>query len=81
LEKLGIGDRTLDLGLQTLTDLGFSLTTTDSTIHIIGYSTPTATDSPYPSTVARFLSAVQEEQFQQQYFYQMPLTMMQAIAL
>jgi single-stranded-DNA-specific exonuclease len=78
LEKLGIGDRALDLGLQALIELGFNITC-DPDIQITGHPAPVIAGAPYPSTVAQFLSAVQEEQFQRQYFYQMPLTMMQAI--
>jgi single-stranded-DNA-specific exonuclease len=80
LEKLQLGDRTLDLGLKSLTDLGFNLTVSDKGIHCFWSSGAISAGSPYPQTVRQFLSAVQEEQFQRQYFYQMPLTTMQAIA-
>ncbi|VEP14277.1 Single-stranded-DNA-specific exonuclease RecJ [Hyella patelloides LEGE 07179] len=70
-EKLAISDRSFELGLQALVNIGFSYNHTGQTYqftqgnHQIQNNATAAIDS--------FLSTVAEEQFQQRYFTQVPL--------
>jgi single-stranded-DNA-specific exonuclease len=80
--KLGLSDRALQLGLRTLTQLGFQVTTFDNHIQIIwsfdSYSN--LTEDQLTSASEQFLAAVAEEQFYQRYFYVVPLTTIQSMA-
>ncbi|MDX2229497.1 MAG: hypothetical protein NW220_07655 [Leptolyngbyaceae cyanobacterium bins.349] len=82
LEKLGIGDRTLQQGFQTLTHLGFELKSSEVGIQV--QTTAIAPSEPAQpelmSAVRQFLLAVQEEHFRRQYFAQLPLSTLEAIA-
>ena len=81
-EKLAIGDRTLQLGLHSLSQLGFKVSASDKSVQI----------QPTPATfsltqagsaqkaVSQFLQALQEEQFRRQYFYQAPFSTLQEVA-
>ncbi|MEB3825887.1 single-stranded-DNA-specific exonuclease RecJ [Phormidium sp. CCY1219] len=82
-EKVGVSDRTLGLGLQTLEHLGFQITAIADGVQCV------ATDdggddrelSLYPSgEIAQFFAAVREEQFRREYFYSVPLSTLRAIA-
>jgi single-stranded-DNA-specific exonuclease len=78
LEKLGIGDQALLLGLRALKYLGFKITRQDRFLLF-------TQDSAIKSTLAeagisQFLAAIREEQFQQQYFADVPLSTIQAVA-
>ena len=78
-EKLHLGDRALDQGLQTLTHLGFHLTWHDQALQC---QAPPATpsDSEALSTaIATFLSTVQEETFRRRYFAELPLDTLQSV--
>lgn len=81
LDKLGIGDRPLQAGFQALNSLGFRLTATEAGITI---QAPTPSDTPISESAAiaiqRFLLLIKEEQFQRQYFAQLPLAAVYAIA-
>ena len=92
-QKLGLGDRTLQIGLQSLTQLGFSVTPqapfltqdrgqpVEQQVHI-GRSDPS---QPLPdgrepkaaAAIAFFLEALREEQFNRRYFAEMPLSAIQ----
>jgi single-stranded-DNA-specific exonuclease len=79
LEKLGISDQALLLGLRVLKYLGFKITRQDRFLIF------TQEDSAIKTTLAeaailQFLAAVREEQFQQQYFADVPLSTIEAIA-
>jgi len=82
IEKLSISDRVLNLGLQTLPYLGFGVTRTNNTVRITQTSSShaLASDREFSEVRERFFVAIQEEQFQRQYFYQIPLPTLQAIA-
>ena len=81
LEKLGIGDRTLKLGFQTLEYLGFTLRYTDNAFQMTWQEQPSrATEAQLMTAVEQFAIAVKEEQFRRQYFYQVPLATIEAIA-
>ncbi len=78
-QKLDLSDRTLHLGLQALSTLGFQVKHSDWAIEIDWH-----TEATEPSTdddIQNFLSAVEEEQFLRQYFYQVPLSTIQAQAV
>ncbi|MEB3229900.1 MAG: single-stranded-DNA-specific exonuclease RecJ [Leptolyngbyaceae bacterium] len=66
---LGIGDRSLTLGLTALSAVGFTL---DPQTHPLKIGVSLPSDTPLPA-IKTFLSAIQEEQFQQQYFAQAPI--------
>ncbi|MBD2486238.1 DHH family phosphoesterase [Aulosira sp. FACHB-615] len=78
LGKLGIGDRSLLLGIKALKHCGFIATRQDRYLQI---SQNPQTISPHlvDTAVTQFLSAVSEEQFQQQYFSEVPLSTIVAL--
>jgi single-stranded-DNA-specific exonuclease len=82
LERLQMGDRPLYFGIQSLQQLGFQVTSSDQGLHI---QAGTAFNSPQPEStlqnaIQAFCQALQEEQFQQQYFAQVPLSTLQSAA-
>ncbi len=81
LEKLEIGDRTLGVGLSSLKPLGFETTSSDAGLSI-RWQAPTRalTDLSMAKIAEPFLTAAQEEKFRRQYFYQVPLSTLRAIA-
>ncbi|MBD2070706.1 single-stranded-DNA-specific exonuclease RecJ [Leptolyngbya sp. FACHB-671] len=80
-EKLGIGDRSLQIGFKCLKALGFEVTSSDQGFQITWQPTEGAlSDQQTTQVTAQFLSAVQEEQFHQQYFYEIPLPVIQSVA-
>ena len=77
--KLDMSERTLQIGLQCLQDLGFTIQTTDQHLTIIQQPTP-PTAQRYTQTADAFLAAVREEQFRRHYFYEVsPATMQQVL--
>jgi single-stranded-DNA-specific exonuclease len=80
-DKLDLSDRTLHLGLNALSELGFQVKHSDWSITIswtpIDSST---TDSSTQQATQSFLAAIEEEQFLREYFYQVPLSTIQAQA-
>jgi single-stranded-DNA-specific exonuclease len=79
--KLGISDRSLQLGFQALNLLGFTVTHSEAGFQVEYQAKPISeTDLQLSETVQRFLKVVQEEQFRRQYFYRVPLAALQAIA-
>ncbi|MGL5063851.1 MAG: single-stranded-DNA-specific exonuclease RecJ [Microcoleus sp.] len=92
IQKLGIGDTSLQLGFATLKHLGFQVKYRDRAFHITRQAETGQGDrflttllSDRSSKLARsgeqFLAAVLEEQFRRKYFCDVPLSTIQAIAL
>ncbi|MEH2393341.1 MAG: DHH family phosphoesterase [Nostoc sp.] len=79
LEKIGISNQTLLVGIKALKSLGFTVKGQDPYLQISWHPTDSA-ESFADASVARFLAAVREEQFQQQYFAEVPLSTIVAIA-
>ena len=82
-EKLDLSDRTLHLGLVALSHLGFQVKHLDWTVVISWHPVESSLDAIDPATqdaTQVFLAAVEEEQFLRQYFYQVPLSTIQAQA-
>jgi single-stranded-DNA-specific exonuclease len=79
LEKIGISDQTLLVGIKALKHLGFTVKRQDNYLQFTWHSSDRA-DNLADAAVARFLAAVREEQFQQQYFADVPLSTIVAIA-
>jgi single-stranded-DNA-specific exonuclease len=79
LEKIGISDQTLLVGIKALKHLGFTVKRQDNYLQITWHSSDRA-ENLADEAVARFLAAVREEQFQQQYFAEVPLSTIVAIA-
>jgi single-stranded-DNA-specific exonuclease len=77
-EKLGIGDRVLQIGLQSLTQIGFSVRCSEANVAVEGWS-PDNSEPIEGWAEAQFIAAVQEEQFYRRYFHQMPLEALQAV--
>ena len=78
-QKLDISDRLLYLGFQALSCLGFKASLQDRSFRLS--TTPVVPiSSDAVQTIEKFLAAVREEQFQRQYFYEVPLSTIQAIA-
>ena len=72
LEKLGISDQSLYLGFQALKYLGFIIQRQDHHLQIIWDST--YHQKPADHVISQFLAAVREEQFQRDYFFHVPLS-------
>lgn len=87
LENLQISDTALQIGLESLSLLGFrcswlgppSEQGTTPALQVIGQSA-LATDSALRSAMTQFIEVVQEEQFRQRYFYEVPLATIQDLA-
>ncbi|MBF2027841.1 MAG: DHH family phosphoesterase [Oscillatoriales cyanobacterium C42_A2020_001] len=82
LDKLGIGDRALQAGCKSLVHLGFALKSLEHGIQIqVVEGKPLQPSHPVlMEAVRQFLIAVREERFHRQYFAQLPLASIQAIA-
>ncbi|MBO3460667.1 single-stranded-DNA-specific exonuclease RecJ [Aetokthonos hydrillicola Thurmond2011] len=78
LEKLGIGDKTLHVGFRALNHSGFTITRQDRSLLFSQHST--ANTSVLEVALAQFLAAVREEQFQREYFAEVPMSTIEAIA-
>ncbi|AFY38920.1 putative exonuclease, RecJ [[Leptolyngbya] sp. PCC 7376] len=71
-EKIGCGDRLLKLALEALINFGFSYEFTDDKLNI------KAIDKQFkPEKITRFQTTFAEEKFQQQYFCDVPLPVIQ----
>jgi single-stranded-DNA-specific exonuclease len=79
LEKISISDQTLLVGIKALKSLGFTVKRQDNYLHFTWHPNDKA-ENLADAAVAKFLAAVREEQFQQQYFAQVPLSTIVAIA-
>jgi len=81
-QKLGISDQPLQLGFQALTRLGFKISCQDRSFRISAAAVvePKVSDSDCLQAIEKFMAAVQEEQFQRRYFYEIPLSTIQANA-
>lgn len=76
-DKLKLTSRTLQLGLKSLTNLGFAVElVTQETIKIelVGSET-----SYLPNSALQFIEALQEERFYQGYFHEIPLSTLERI--
>ncbi|WP_427159538.1 single-stranded-DNA-specific exonuclease RecJ [Aliinostoc sp. HNIBRCY26] len=73
LEKLGISDRALFLGIKALKYWGFTVTRQDRNLQFT-WNSSSLLETKGDVAVAEFLAAVSEEQFQQQYFAEVPLS-------
>jgi single-stranded-DNA-specific exonuclease len=72
--KLSISDRTLEIGIEALIAAGFQVQTMGERLQVI----PGPLTNPL-NVGDRFCAAVEEEQFRRDYFYQVPLSTVQAI--
>ncbi|TVQ45800.1 MAG: single-stranded-DNA-specific exonuclease RecJ [Gloeocapsa sp. DLM2.Bin57] len=72
--KLQISDRTLKLGLETLSHLGYIITYSEEGLQITSHQQSTLIPQKYLDS---FLETLTEELFQQQYFNQVPLNIIQ----
>jgi single-stranded-DNA-specific exonuclease len=75
-EKLSLSDRTLDLGLKALVELGFTFHSTDEYLF---FEFSSLIGDQAIDSISSFLAALEEERFQRQYFYQVPLSTLQTI--
>ncbi|MEO0705848.1 MAG: DHH family phosphoesterase [Cyanobacteria bacterium J06649_5] len=75
---LGVCDRTLMLGLEALSHAGFIVKHSAIDIRIQYEPQNTLKDDRAESTLSYFLAALQEEHFRRQYFYQAPVSALQA---
>ncbi len=83
LDKLELSDRALQLGFKTLTLLNFEIQHQDQAF-VITDNTGTAPTENTPAltdAVQNFLNAVKEDQFRRQYFSQVPVSIIRAIAI
>ncbi|MGF1988152.1 MAG: single-stranded-DNA-specific exonuclease RecJ [Nostoc sp. ZfuVER08] len=73
LDKLGISDRTLFLGIKALKYYGFTVTREDRNLQIT-WNSNNVFETKGDAAVTQFLAAIKEEQFQQNYFAEVPLS-------
>ncbi|PMB43933.1 single-stranded-DNA-specific exonuclease RecJ [Fischerella thermalis CCMEE 5330] len=78
LQKLGISDQSLHMGLRALRYLGFTIQRQDRYLQI--NQQPNTESALAETAVNKFLAAVREEQFQRQYFAEVSISTIQAIA-
>ncbi|MEA5507854.1 DHH family phosphoesterase [Halotia wernerae UHCC 0503] len=73
LQKLGIRDQTLLLGFKALKYLGFTVKLQDHDLRI-NHDPKNVFETLADTAAAKFLAAISEEQFQRQYFAEVPLS-------
>ncbi|MDF5711870.1 MAG: single-stranded-DNA-specific exonuclease RecJ [Nostoc sp. S4] len=73
LDRLGVSDRTLFLGIKALKYWGFTVTRQDRDLQFT-WNPSNVFETNGDAAVAQFLAAVSEEQFQQNYFAEVPLS-------
>jgi single-stranded-DNA-specific exonuclease len=79
-EKLHISHYLLHLGLQTLNKIGFEIVYLGENLKILqSEQTEQISDEQFFNYLIPFISATEEEQFRRQYFYQMPVSMMEGV--
>jgi single-stranded-DNA-specific exonuclease len=74
-KKLGVSDRTLQMGLETLEQVGFKVKRIEEQVQVSA-----AAEMEDGAAIAQFLEILQEEQFRRRYFYEVPLTTIQSVA-
>ncbi|WP_413174800.1 single-stranded-DNA-specific exonuclease RecJ [Anabaena azotica] len=79
LHKLGISDLSLYLGFKALKYLGFTIHSQDRYLQMT-WNAVISNENSADNAINQFLAAVQEEQFQQEYFNTVPISIIQAIA-
>ncbi|MEM9767425.1 MAG: single-stranded-DNA-specific exonuclease RecJ [Cyanobacteria bacterium P01_D01_bin.71] len=77
-DKLGLSDRTLSLAFAALTNLGYALQPDSEGVTITAPAKPSS-PAQYEETAKAFLTAVQEEHFRQQYFYEVPIDILEQV--
>ena len=77
-EKLGLSDRTLHFAYTALKSLGYTVQHQQGQVTLSPPSTP-PTMAQYEQTAHRFLTALQEEHFRQQYFYEVPVEILELV--
>jgi len=84
-ERLGIGDRSLQVGFQTLQILGFQIHFSASGAEAVNaefsitWQSVTVSEIQLNRAIEQFLAVVQEEQFRRRYFYEVPLETIQMV--
>ncbi|MEM9090195.1 MAG: single-stranded-DNA-specific exonuclease RecJ [Cyanobacteria bacterium P01_F01_bin.53] len=79
-EVLGVCDRTLTLGLEAIAQAGFTVTASAIDIRLqYDEDKPLTDDLARTEALSHFLAAIQEEHFRRQYFYQAPVSTLQAV--
>ncbi|MEM6837896.1 MAG: single-stranded-DNA-specific exonuclease RecJ [Cyanobacteria bacterium P01_C01_bin.120] len=76
--KLGLSDRTLPLAFAALNRLGYTLQREGDDFTITAPASPPA-PTQYEQAATAFLTAVQEEHFRQQYFYEVPIDILEQV--
>jgi single-stranded-DNA-specific exonuclease len=82
-EKLDLSDRTIHLGLHALSKIGFQVIHLDWSVQINWHSPFISSEATEPipnEAIIIFLTAIEEEQFLRQYFYQVPISTIQTMA-
>jgi single-stranded-DNA-specific exonuclease len=75
-QKLGVGDRALEAGLQSLRQLGWNVEITDINLQVSGQCELDNDES----VRGQFITVVQEDQFRRQYFCEVSFATIQAVA-
>lgn len=75
-DKLGLSDRTLQAALAALQKLGCGVQQRNAQISVTASPTVSST-AMYDRIAQNFLTVVQEERFRQQYFYEVPVNILE----
>jgi single-stranded-DNA-specific exonuclease len=77
-EKLGFSDRALPMAFSALETLGYTVHRQHEQVSFTA-SAKVPTGTQYEQTAHRFFTAVQEEYFRQQYFYAVPIDILEQV--
>jgi single-stranded-DNA-specific exonuclease len=77
-DKLALSDRALTMGLEALQELGFTVSVVDEIVQIGWFKLVEETMTN--SALGQFFVVLEEEQFRQRYFYEVPLATIQSVA-
>jgi single-stranded-DNA-specific exonuclease len=81
LDKLEMGDHSLYLGIKTLSYLGFAFDYSENAFTVTWVPPqPPPQEREFNQALQEFFVALQEEHFRRQYFYQVPLETIRAMA-
>ena len=77
-DRLELSDRTLPRAIATLEKLGYTIQQVDDQISLTAPTIPLSA-TQYGQIAHDFLTAVQEECFRQQYFYEVPVDILEQV--
>jgi single-stranded-DNA-specific exonuclease len=80
-QKLGISNYTLYLGLNSLEKIGFNFIQIEQNLQILCSDTPEVNADEVNYSLDKFFAAIKEDEFRQQYFYQVPVSTIRGLVM